>query len=93
MNEWMSRAACRDVDPDIFFPVGSRGPALAQAAAARAVCNRCPVTEACLRWVQAHPQDTGIWAGLDADERRARDHERGPGDPGPAAPRGVEVRH
>ena len=42
--DWRHKAVCRDEDPELFFPVGNSGPALAQVAAAKKVCNRCPVT-------------------------------------------------
>ena len=38
---WRSTAACRDTDPDLFFPVGTTGPALVQIAQAKAVCSEC----------------------------------------------------
>ncbi len=47
---WRHEAACRQEDPDLFFPVGSSGPALLQIEEAKSVCRRCPVQEACLRW-------------------------------------------
>lgn len=67
---WRRQAACRDADPELFFPVGSAGPALAQAAEAKAVCARCPVREACLNFALSTGQDYGIWGGLTEDERR-----------------------
>ncbi|MDJ0343537.1 WhiB family transcriptional regulator [Streptomyces sp. H10-C2] len=68
---WRHRAACRAEDPELFFPVGSSGPALLQIQQAKAVCHRCPVTESCLRWALEVGQDAGVWGGLDEDERRA----------------------
>jgi len=40
--DWRAVAACREADPDLFFPVGSTGPALRQIEAAKAVCRACP---------------------------------------------------
>jgi WhiB family redox-sensing transcriptional regulator len=70
MNDWMDRAACRDVDPELFFPVGTGVLAERQTSRAKAVCRRCPVRSECLRWAQHHSQDDGVWGGLDPDERR-----------------------
>ena len=71
MTEWMDKAACRHVNAELFFPVGS-GPATArQVARAKAVCSCCPVTERCLTWAMHSGEIDGIWGGLDGDERRA----------------------
>jgi WhiB family redox-sensing transcriptional regulator len=49
--DWRHRAACRaTVDPELFFPVGTSGPALQQVIEAKTVCHRCPVSAECLRW-------------------------------------------
>ena len=68
--DWRDRATCRGEDPDLFFPVGSTGPALAQIERAKAVCRRCPVVRECLRWVMANGPNYGIWGGLSEDERQ-----------------------
>ncbi len=39
--DWRHRAACRDEDPELFFPIGTTGPALLQVEEAKAVCRRC----------------------------------------------------
>ncbi len=70
MTVWLDRAACRDVDPEIFFPIGTGVLAERQVIRAKAVCHRCPVRAECLRWAQVHGQGDGVWGGLDADERR-----------------------
>nr|WSW64987.1 WhiB family transcriptional regulator [Streptomyces sp. NBC_00995] len=71
MENWRMRAACSDEDPDLFFPIGSTGPALVQAEDAKAVCRSCPVRRECLRWALDNSQDAGVWGGLDETERRA----------------------
>ncbi|MFE6766876.1 WhiB family transcriptional regulator [Streptomyces sp. NPDC057689] len=71
MENWRMHAACREEDPDLFFPIGSTGPALVQAEEAKAVCRRCPVQEECLRWALENNQDSGVWGGLGENERRA----------------------
>jgi WhiB family redox-sensing transcriptional regulator len=69
--DWRHEAACRDEDPELFFPIGNTGPALVQIEEAKAVCRRCPVIDECLRWALETGQDAGVWGGLSEDERRA----------------------
>lgn len=69
--DWRHRAACLDEDPELFFPIGNTGPALAQIEEAKQVCRRCEVTEVCLQWALGNGQDSGVWGGLSEDERRA----------------------
>jgi WhiB family redox-sensing transcriptional regulator len=68
--EWLERALCIDEDPELFFPVGTTGPAIPQIAAAKQVCLRCPVRVTCLDWALDTSQDAGVWGGLDEEERR-----------------------
>jgi WhiB family transcriptional regulator, redox-sensing transcriptional regulator len=47
---WMSRGACRQADPELFFPVSVTGTGLRQAEAAKTVCCGCAVRANCLRY-------------------------------------------
>jgi len=48
--DWRHHAACREVDPELFFPIGNTGPALFEIEEAKRVCRRCRVIEGCLQW-------------------------------------------
>lgn len=68
--DWRARAACRDVEPDLFFPTAVNGAALAAAERrALAVCRMCPVVADCRSWAVVE-QPHGIAGGLTEDERR-----------------------
>jgi WhiB family transcriptional regulator, redox-sensing transcriptional regulator len=69
--DWRHRAACRDEDPELFFPIGNTGPALIQIEEAKAVCRVCTAADDCLTWALETGQDSGVWGGLSEDERRA----------------------
>jgi WhiB family transcriptional regulator, redox-sensing transcriptional regulator len=69
--EWVHRARCKDEDPELFFPIGTTGPAAAQIDAAKAICMECPVRVECLEWSLATGQDAGVWGGMSEEERRA----------------------
>ncbi|MFG3250220.1 WhiB family transcriptional regulator [Streptomyces sp. NPDC048187] len=71
MDNWREYAACRTEDPDLFFPIGTTGPAALQTEQAKAVCGTCPVREQCLRWALDTGQTIGVWGGTDELERRA----------------------
>ena len=71
MSDWRHVAACRDEDPELFFPIGTSGPALLQVEQAKAVCRRCSVADECLRWALDSGQDAGVWGGMSEEERRA----------------------
>ncbi len=69
--DWRHRAACLTEDPELFFPIGNSGPAIAQIEQARRVCQRCEVADVCLKWALETGQDAGVWGGLSEDERRS----------------------
>ena len=67
---WRERAACRDVDPETFFPTAESGPERdRQVATAKAVCARCPVRAECLGEALARIP-YGVAGGLTEHERR-----------------------
>ena len=67
---WRSRAACRDTDPELFFPVGTTGQAIEQIDMAKAVCRHCDAKEACLEFALATNQESGVWGCTSEEERR-----------------------
>ena len=69
--DWRHQSLCRDEDPELFFPIGTTGPAATQVEQAKVVCRRCAVVEDCLSWALETGQESGVWGGTDEDERRA----------------------
>jgi len=67
-QDWRLEAACRDADPELFFPGGDTKPA--QVKTAKLICRGCRVNATCLSWALASGQEAGIWGGLTEDERR-----------------------
>ena len=63
--EWMAAAACRESDPEIFYPSTGRS-----SRDGRAVCGRCPVQAACLVYAIEHREHYGVWGGLSERQRR-----------------------
>ena len=74
-TDWRNYAACRDVDPDLFFPLGTVGASLPQIEQAKRICQACPVSGTCLRWALDHG-DAGVWGGTTDEERRRRRQSR-----------------
>ncbi len=70
VSDWRNRAVCRDVDPELFFPVGETGPSAVQIKAAQKVCQSCPVRTQCLNFALDSPEKDGVWGGISAEERR-----------------------
>ena len=70
LPDWRDDAACRDADPELFFPDGDIRSARAQVKTAKLICRGCPVSAACLNWALASGQQAGIWGGLTEDDRK-----------------------
>lgn len=70
-NDWRHYAACREEDPELFFPPSTEGASTLAVEQAKAVCTRCPVVDSCLRFALDENIPAGIFGGLTADERRS----------------------
>lgn len=68
--DWREVALCADSEPNLFFPIGSTGPAVAQIENAKKICGECPVQESCLQYALQSNQEAGVWGGYAEDERR-----------------------
>lgn len=65
---WVSRAACRDEDPSLFFP-GQHASSL-EMHRARLICERCDVQAECLGYALSNNEHFGIWGGKSERERK-----------------------
>ncbi len=69
-QSWIKDAACRAMDPIIFFP--DRG---GPVGAAKAVCSRCEVRDQCLSYALDDQHIAGVWGGTsERDRARLRRH-------------------
>lgn len=69
---WQSEAACRGLDPDVFFSAPDEPTAVTRAVQvkrAKAVCARCPVAAACLEHALQTREPYGVWGGRSEAER------------------------
>lgn len=70
-REWRKQSACRDTDPDLFFPIGTTGAALDRIRSAKRICKACDSRPKCLEYALMSNQESGVWGGTSEDERRA----------------------
>lgn len=69
-HDWMEQARCREVGLHVFFPdVMPPKDMAATVKAAKRVCAKCEVADACLAF--GINEDYGIWGGTTHEERRA----------------------
>lgn len=61
---WQQDAACRNVDPEVFFSADD-----ADRNVALTTCAACPVRMACLEHALATRERYGVWGGADEHER------------------------
>ncbi|WP_328304790.1 WhiB family transcriptional regulator [Actinomycetospora sp. NBC_00405] len=85
---WQTAAACRDADPELFFPPSEDDASTIVARhriAVAPICGACPVATECLRWALDSGQDHGLWAATTPTDRRAIRRARMAGVPDPVA--------
>ncbi|MDQ3462440.1 MAG: WhiB family transcriptional regulator [Actinomycetota bacterium] len=63
---WRQHAACRGIDPDIFYPLDEDD----DGEEAKQVCLACPVRQACLEHALTSRETEGVWGGASERERR-----------------------
>lgn len=73
---WRKRAACLDLDPELFFPVSWAKTHETTMAEGKAICAVCPVRRQCLDFAIDTHQEYGLWGGMDAQERRRERRRR-----------------
>ncbi len=65
VEDWASRAACREQQPDQLFVRG------AEQNKAKQVCSSCIVRTECLAEALDNQIEWGVWGGMTERERRA----------------------
>lgn len=63
---WRQLAACRGMNPALFYD-----PHPASIASAKRLCARCPVCAVCDAVARDEGEEFGVWGGRSADERAA----------------------
>jgi WhiB family redox-sensing transcriptional regulator len=66
---WWEAAACRNSEPELFFPV-SGSVVTADVRQAKLICASCAARVECLNFALRQRQEQGIWGGLTEEERR-----------------------
>ena len=72
---WRAAGACRNADPDLFFPISTKGPGEKQITRAKMICAGCRVRRECLDFALSHDLVYGIWGGTTPEDRQ-RDRRR-----------------
>ena len=72
MNQtWRDHAACRGIDPEIFYPVSDE-----EADPAKTICDDCSVRTLCLEYALTSRERDGVWGGATERERRRMIRQR-----------------
>jgi len=66
-QSWRLQAACRGLDPSIFYPNTESDE---EAEPAKEVCAGCAIRQACLEHALSVRERDGVWGGATERERR-----------------------
>lgn len=69
-DDWQDRAACIDMDPNLWFPEDEplKEQRLWMEATAKAQCAICPVRMECLQYALRNREEFGTWGGYNSEE-------------------------
>ena len=70
INEAPVRIACRESDPDVWFPDNQQHHMSMEFRIAKKLCGQCPVKNLCLEFALVNEEDHGLWGGLTPAERK-----------------------
>jgi WhiB family redox-sensing transcriptional regulator len=70
MTDWRSAGACVSADPDLFFPISTKGPGEKQVSRAKMICAGCQVRRECLDFAMTNDLSYGIWGGSTPEDRQ-----------------------
>lgn len=73
---WRKSAACRNSNPNLFFPEGRPSEVLKQSENAKLICRTCDSQAECLEYALSTYQNDGVWGGTSEKERREIQKER-----------------
>ncbi len=76
IGPWTERAACKDMDPDIFFLAEDERYKPGRFDEAMRTCRGCPVRFDCGNYATAGKERWGIWAMQDRGEKKHADREQ-----------------
>jgi WhiB family transcriptional regulator, redox-sensing transcriptional regulator len=71
MYPYLEEAACRGLDPELFYAEGG-----AAVTKAKGTCAGCDIRMKCLEWAIAR-EEFGVWGGTTARERAQIRRQRG----------------
>jgi WhiB family redox-sensing transcriptional regulator len=71
MYPYLEEAACRGLDPELFYAEGG-----AAVTKVKGICAGCDIRMKCLEWAIAR-EEFGVWGGTTARERAQIRRQRG----------------